>query len=248
MTRPTSRESSIAHLWGRARLTSPFTFREQNWANNCHLAAGMHGQKLRDRLPRLLIHLDLQPVRRVARLLRPAGRGVTVNGLSAAQSHAGRVVPGGPRALRDVPRAGRQSARRRRAAPIRRAGVPRLSALRLPGRRLRKASLYGVRPRRLVPFSCKGRGFCPSCGGRRMAERAAHLVDHVFPPVPVRQWVLSLPHRLRYVLAGITTCAARSWGCTCGRFSASCATWLDRPASWTVAAAPWPSSSALAGR
>ena len=54
---------------------------------------------------------------------------------------------------------------------------------------------------RLVPFSCKGRGFCPSCGGRRMAERAAHLVDHVFPDVPVRQWVLSLPHRLRYQLA-----------------------------------------------
>ena len=34
-----------------------------------------------------------------------------------------------------------------------------------------------------------------------MAERAAHLVDHVFPPMPVRQWVLSLPPRLRYVLA-----------------------------------------------
>lgn len=55
---------------------------------------------------------------------------------------------------------------------------------------------------RLVPFSCKGRAVCPSCGGRRMAERAAHLVDHVLPVVPVvRQWVLSLPHRLRYVLA-----------------------------------------------
>jgi hypothetical protein len=54
---------------------------------------------------------------------------------------------------------------------------------------------------RLVPFSCKGRGFCPSCGGRRMAERAAHLVDRVFPDVPVRQWVLSLPHRLRYLPA-----------------------------------------------
>ena len=53
----------------------------------------------------------------------------------------------------------------------------------------------------LVAFSCKGRGFCPSCGGRRMAERAAHLIDHVFPDVPVRQWVLSLPHRLRYQLA-----------------------------------------------
>ena len=54
---------------------------------------------------------------------------------------------------------------------------------------------------RLVPLSCHGRGFCPSCGGRRMAERAAHLIDHVFPGVPVRQWVLSLPHRLRYRLA-----------------------------------------------
>jgi hypothetical protein len=54
---------------------------------------------------------------------------------------------------------------------------------------------------RLVPFSCKGRGFCPSCGGRRMAERAAHLVDSVFPDVPVRQWVLSLPYRVRYRLA-----------------------------------------------
>ena len=50
----------------------------------------------------------------------------------------------------------------------------------------------------LVPFSCKGRGFCPSCGGRRMTERAAHLVDAVLPWVPVRQWVLTVPYRLRY--------------------------------------------------
>jgi hypothetical protein len=34
-----------------------------------------------------------------------------------------------------------------------------------------------------------------------MSERAAHLVDHVFPLVPVRQWVLSLPQQIRYVLA-----------------------------------------------
>src|SRR5206468_4011827 len=54
----------------------------------------------------------------------------------------------------------------------------------------------------LVPFSCKGRAVCPSCGGWRMAERAAHLVDRVLPAdVPVRQWVLSVPHRLRYRLA-----------------------------------------------
>src|SRR5262245_487112 len=54
---------------------------------------------------------------------------------------------------------------------------------------------------RLVPFSCKGRGFCPSCGGRRMIESAARLVDEVLPRVPLRQWVLSLPYRLRYLLA-----------------------------------------------
>ncbi len=54
---------------------------------------------------------------------------------------------------------------------------------------------------RLIPFSCKGRGFCPSCGGRHMADTAAHLVDRVLPRVPVRQWVLSLPFGLRYRLA-----------------------------------------------
>jgi len=54
---------------------------------------------------------------------------------------------------------------------------------------------------RLVPFSCKRRGLCPSCAGRRMAEKAANLVDSVFPIVPVRQWVLSLPFDLRYQMA-----------------------------------------------
>ncbi|MGH8477269.1 MAG: transposase zinc-binding domain-containing protein [Methylococcales bacterium] len=49
-------------------------------------------------------------------------------------------------------------------------------------------------------WSCKGRGNCPSCNTERMAEIAAHLVDHVFPQVPVRQSVLSLPKRLRYFL------------------------------------------------
>lgn len=44
-----------------------------------------------------------------------------------------------------------------------------------------------------VPSSCRRRGFCPSCGGRRMAERAAYLVDEVLPQVSVRQWVLTLP-------------------------------------------------------
>ena len=34
-----------------------------------------------------------------------------------------------------------------------------------------------------------------------MAETAAHLVDHVIPRVPVRQWVLSFPIPLRILLA-----------------------------------------------
>lgn len=52
----------------------------------------------------------------------------------------------------------------------------------------------------LVAFSCKGRGVCPSCNTRRMVETAAHLADHVIPRLPVRQWVLSVPKRLRYFL------------------------------------------------
>ncbi len=35
----------------------------------------------------------------------------------------------------------------------------------------------------------------------KFVESAARLVDHVLPCVPVRQWVLSLPYRLRYLLA-----------------------------------------------
>jgi hypothetical protein len=54
---------------------------------------------------------------------------------------------------------------------------------------------------RVVPYSCKCRGFCPSCCGRRMADTAAHLADRVFPEEPVRQWVLSVPYPLRYRLA-----------------------------------------------
>ncbi len=62
-----------------------------------------------------------------------------------------------------------------------------------------------------VPFSCKARGFCPSCMGRRMAEGAALLVDHVLPAVGYRQWVLSfegsMAVRLGYDQALLATVA-----------------------------------------
>jgi hypothetical protein len=42
---------------------------------------------------------------------------------------------------------------------------------------------------KLVAFSCKRRGICPSCGARRMVEIAALLVDDVLPRRALRQWV-----------------------------------------------------------
>lgn len=52
-----------------------------------------------------------------------------------------------------------------------------------------------------VAFSCKKHSFFPSCGARRMTETAATLADEVLPVRPLRQWVLSLPHALRFLLA-----------------------------------------------
>ena len=49
--------------------------------------------------------------------------------------------------------------------------------------------------------SCKRRGFCPSCGTRRMADSAALLVDDILPRQPMRQWVLSVPFPLRFLFA-----------------------------------------------
>jgi len=52
----------------------------------------------------------------------------------------------------------------------------------------------------IIAYSCKCRGVCPSCTTRRTVETAAHLAEHVIPRLPVRQWVLSVPKRLRYHL------------------------------------------------
>ena len=65
---------------------------------------------------------------------------------------------------------------------------------------------------RAVGFSCQRRGFCPSCIGRRMCGFAAALADRVIPRVPVRQWVLTVPHGLRGKMAydpALTTAVLR---------------------------------------
>jgi hypothetical protein len=37
---------------------------------------------------------------------------------------------------------------------------------------------------KIVAFSCKKRGFCPSCCAKRMVEASTHLVENVLPVVP----------------------------------------------------------------
>lgn len=54
---------------------------------------------------------------------------------------------------------------------------------------------------RLVPLSCKRRGFCGSCLSRRMSETSVRLADSIIPQIATRQWVLSLPAPLRYLVA-----------------------------------------------
>jgi hypothetical protein len=79
---------------------------------------------------------------------------------------------------------------------------------------------------RLLAFSCKNRGFCNSCGGRRMADTAAHLLDRVIPAGPVRQWVLSLPYALRFRAAFDSDLM----GEVLGIFVRAVFTWLKRRA------------------
>ncbi|WP_199694462.1 transposase zinc-binding domain-containing protein, partial [Sorangium cellulosum] len=54
---------------------------------------------------------------------------------------------------------------------------------------------------RLVTFSCKGRGFCPSCLGRRMCATAVNLIEDVLPEVAHRPWGVTSPFPWRRRLA-----------------------------------------------
>ena len=49
----------------------------------------------------------------------------------------------------------------------------------------------------LVAFRCKGRGFCPSCQARRLAEWSLWLDEHLLASVAHRHVVLTIPKRLR---------------------------------------------------
>src|SRR4030042_437032 len=49
----------------------------------------------------------------------------------------------------------------------------------------------------LLAFSCKRRHFCPSCHQKRVVEYSEWLLGNVLKKVPHRQWVFSIPKRLR---------------------------------------------------
>jgi len=49
----------------------------------------------------------------------------------------------------------------------------------------------------LLAFSCKCRYFCPSCHAKRLALWCVWLEDELLAPVPHRQFVFSVPKRLR---------------------------------------------------
>jgi len=48
-----------------------------------------------------------------------------------------------------------------------------------------------------VPFSCRVRCFCPSCHEKRCHEKAGWVAEHVCAKVPHRQFVFTIPKRLR---------------------------------------------------
>jgi len=49
----------------------------------------------------------------------------------------------------------------------------------------------------LLPFSCKGRWFCPSCHEKKVLLFGEFITGTIAFPVPHRQYVFSLPIMLR---------------------------------------------------
>ena len=131
-----------------------------------------------------------------------ASKSARLRRLLPASSRAHAALPRRPGSFRDLPRACPRGALRRRSG----AGVCGTGISPLPpqcgilAHGFARAFCDECQHDFLIAFSCKGRGVCPSCNTRRMVETAAHLTEHVMPRLPVRQWVLSVPKRLRYFL------------------------------------------------
>jgi len=51
--------------------------------------------------------------------------------------------------------------------------------------------------KRLVMFSCRSRGFCPSCHAKRLEEWGEWMWEELLLDVPNRQVVFTIPRMLR---------------------------------------------------
>ena len=83
----------------------------------------------------------------------------------------------------------------------------------------------------MVAYSCNGRGVCLGCNTLREVETVAHMVEHLFPAVAVRQWVVVFPMRLRYFLNIDAGCLNRAAGIAMREVPRLLSTpfWMGRP-------------------
>ena len=63
--------------------------------------------------------------------------------------------------------------------------------------RLARLARQGPRLPYLIPFSCRGRSFCPSCEKKRQLLWAEWLRETLLAPVPHRHVVFTMPRFLR---------------------------------------------------
>ena len=72
-----------------------------------------------------------------------------------------------------------------------------ISGLRWPSSGFCPGEMWWLQPWISTSFSCKRRHFCPSCHQKRVVEFGEFLYGEVLKHVPHRQWVFSIPKRLR---------------------------------------------------
>jgi len=109
--------------------------------------------------------------------------------LPPARACARRAPPRRARAPRDLPRGSPPARWGHRPAAVRRSELRDFLSCGHLAAGFVRLRCENCRKDLLVPFSCRGRGFCPSCTGRRMASLAARLAEEVLAGLPVRQWV-----------------------------------------------------------
>ncbi|MGA1871431.1 MAG: transposase zinc-binding domain-containing protein [bacterium] len=68
-------------------------------------------------------------------------------------------------------------------------------------------------PKGVVVFSCKGRWFCPSCHMKKVVQFGDFLNDNILYPLPHRQYVFTIPIRLRIYFRNDRTLLTRLCRC-----------------------------------